>query len=95
MPAEPQLTATPTWFKSSYSGGNTTECVEVTFVASGVTIRDSKWRESPLITFPAAAWSHFVAGALHISSPQLCTSVAGGAQPTALQTNIRPRPHTR
>ncbi len=65
MPAESQRTATPTWFKSSYSGGNTTECLEAAFVASGVLVRDSKRIEtqSPHLTVRAETWSFFVAGA--------------------------------
>ncbi|MGN5378866.1 DUF397 domain-containing protein [Streptomyces lasalocidi] len=47
------------WFKSSYSGGNATECVETAFVASGVLVRDSKNSSGPSIEIPAPAWSAF------------------------------------
>jgi hypothetical protein len=66
MPAEPQHPAAPTWFKSSHSGGNTTECVEAAFVTSGVLIRDSKRTESPHLMVTAATWSLFVAGTQRI-----------------------------
>jgi Domain of unknown function (DUF397) len=49
------------WFKSSYSGQNGS-CVEARFRADGdVDLRDSKDPEGPSYTFPAAAWTAFVA----------------------------------
>ncbi|MFI5812810.1 DUF397 domain-containing protein [Streptomyces sp. RPA4-2] len=51
------------WFKSSYSGGNTTECVEAAFVPSGVCIRDSKHPEGPQLPVAAEAWATFIAAA--------------------------------
>ncbi|MFG3140647.1 DUF397 domain-containing protein [Streptomyces sp. NPDC048211] len=30
------------WFKSSYSGGSGTECIETGFTAVGATVRDSE-----------------------------------------------------
>ncbi|GAA3877539.1 DUF397 domain-containing protein [Streptomyces lacrimifluminis] len=63
MPDESPHAAAPTWFKSSYSGGNATECVEASFVASGVLIRDSKRAESPHLTITEEAWILFVASA--------------------------------
>ncbi|MEI5103189.1 DUF397 domain-containing protein [Streptomyces sp. PmtG] len=49
------------WFKSSYSGGNTTECLEVA-VASDTTvlIRDSKRPAGKRITVLPEAWAGFV-----------------------------------
>ncbi|WP_329340251.1 DUF397 domain-containing protein [Streptomyces sp. NBC_01352] len=55
----------PRWFKSSYSGGNTTECVETSFVSSGVLVRDSKRPGDPPLAFSAGAWSRFIARARH------------------------------
>ncbi|MEW1667316.1 DUF397 domain-containing protein [Streptomyces albidoflavus] len=58
-------TASPRWFKSSYSnnGGN---CVEVAtnLVASRgtVPVRDSKVVSGPVLSVPAAAFSSFVEG---------------------------------
>ncbi|WP_107482119.1 DUF397 domain-containing protein [Streptomyces sp. b94] len=35
----------PSWFKSSHSGGNATECVEASHFSKGTAIRDSKTTE--------------------------------------------------
>ncbi|WP_436738654.1 DUF397 domain-containing protein [Streptomyces sp. BBFR102] len=55
----------PRWFKSSYSG-NGGQCVEVAtdLVASHglVPVRDSKELAGPVLGFPVAAFSSFVAG---------------------------------
>ncbi|MFI2374141.1 DUF397 domain-containing protein [Streptomyces sp. NPDC018964] len=56
MTALPQ----PTWFKSSYSGGSGTECVECAFVDDGTLIRDSKNVEGPVIAVGHDAWASFV-----------------------------------
>ncbi|MFI7316200.1 DUF397 domain-containing protein [Streptomyces venezuelae] len=61
-----------TWFKSSHSGGNTTECLETAFLPgtpagtsagtpAGVLIRDSKRADGPRLQVSAAAWAGFVA----------------------------------
>jgi hypothetical protein len=60
MPADCQHRPEPAWFKSSYSGGNTTECVEAAFVSSAVLIRDSKQPEGPWVRVSARAWDLFV-----------------------------------
>ncbi|AWW39379.1 DUF397 domain-containing protein [Streptomyces cadmiisoli] len=65
MPVDRQPAASEgIWFKSSYSGGNTTECVEAAFVPKGVLIRDSKVPKGPQVAVSAGAWSRFVATAL-------------------------------
>ncbi|MFK4064896.1 DUF397 domain-containing protein [Streptomyces sp. NPDC029674] len=51
-----------TWYKSSYSGGNTTECVETAFLPGGVLIRDSKRADGPRLLVSSTAWARFVAG---------------------------------
>ena len=51
------------WFKSSYSGGNTTECVEAAFLPSAVLVRDSKRPEYPHLVVSPWAWVNFLAGA--------------------------------
>lgn len=53
----------PVWFKSSYSGGNTTECVEAAFTPSGVLVRDSKQPESQHLLISGEAWRGFLGGA--------------------------------
>ncbi|MEU0388560.1 DUF397 domain-containing protein [Streptomyces chartreusis] len=61
MPASPQTTSEPRWFKSSYSGGNTTECLECASVAQGALIRDSKYQQrGPVVSFGSAAWGRFI-----------------------------------
>ncbi|MCB5167804.1 DUF397 domain-containing protein [Streptomyces bambusae] len=51
----------PSWRKSSYSNGEGGDCVEVSDELPGtVPVRDSKLTDSPVLVFPAAAWSHFV-----------------------------------
>ncbi|MFB6958550.1 DUF397 domain-containing protein [Streptomyces sp. NPDC056309] len=60
MPLGPRPVSEIVWFKSSYSGGNTTECVEAAFVPSAVLVRDSKRPEHPHLTVSADAWTSFV-----------------------------------
>jgi len=66
MPAESRPATDHAWFKSSYSGANTTECVEAAFVPSGVLVRDSKRAEGSCMTVSAVAWARFVADARRI-----------------------------
>ncbi|MFF1906231.1 DUF397 domain-containing protein [Kitasatospora sp. NPDC058218] len=48
--------------KSSHSGGNGGDCVEVAPGFPGlVPVRDSKDPEGPALVFPASAWRSFVA----------------------------------
>jgi hypothetical protein len=62
-PAEPDLTGA-TWFKSSYSGNNGGECVEVAFVPQHVGVRDSKQHgRGPVLLFTRDEWSAFLAAA--------------------------------
>ncbi|MGX1527388.1 DUF397 domain-containing protein [Streptomyces albidoflavus] len=61
----PALDASPDWFKSSHSS-NGGQCVEVAAnlvpTHNLVPVRDSKNLSGPVLTFPAAAFSSFVAG---------------------------------
>jgi hypothetical protein len=51
-----------TWRKSSYSGGNGGNCVEVAVLAGGRrVVRDSKDPAGPTLTFSPAAWRAFTA----------------------------------
>ncbi|MEU6090566.1 DUF397 domain-containing protein [Streptomyces sp. NPDC047085] len=59
MSTGPQPASEPRWFKSSYSGGNATECVEAAFVSSGVLVRDSKSGSGPVVTVRGPAWHAF------------------------------------
>ncbi|RPK64565.1 hypothetical protein EES43_09375 [Streptomyces sp. ADI96-02] len=49
------------WFKSSYSGGDQGECLEVADGHTTVPVRDSKAPTGPAVLFSAAGWSSFVA----------------------------------
>lgn len=48
------------WRKSSYSGSEGGDCVEVAAVGAHVAVRDSKDPQGPALVFPAAAFSAFV-----------------------------------
>ncbi|MGC5037748.1 MULTISPECIES: DUF397 domain-containing protein [unclassified Streptomyces] len=63
MSAGPQIAVEPRWFKSSYSGANTTECVECAYGASAALIRDSKDVRGPIVSVGHEAWRHFVSAA--------------------------------
>ncbi|WP_079047691.1 DUF397 domain-containing protein [Streptomyces hirsutus] len=69
MSAAHQPVLRPKWFKSSYSGGNATECVECVCSADGALIRDSKRAEGPVVRVRAGAWSAFV-GSLARNPPR-------------------------
>ncbi|MDM4721647.1 DUF397 domain-containing protein [Micromonospora sp. WMMA1363] len=51
------------WFKSSKSGPNCDNCVEVAYVTGAVGVRDSKDRSGPALIFNAGGWQTFVTGA--------------------------------
>lgn len=51
------------WRKSSYSGGNGGNCVEVARSLPGaVAVRDSKDGDGPVLTFAADEWEAFTTG---------------------------------
>ncbi|MEU2758659.1 DUF397 domain-containing protein [Streptomyces sp. NPDC007094] len=50
----------PSWFKSSHSGGNATECVEAAHLSEGTAIRDSKATEEGSLLFQTGSWTSFV-----------------------------------
>ncbi|WP_405817096.1 DUF397 domain-containing protein [Streptomyces sp. NBC_01390] len=62
MPAASPLAPNYAWFKSSHSGGNTTECLEAAFSPSAVLIRDSKQPERRHVVVQARAWADFLTG---------------------------------
>ncbi|MFE1995249.1 DUF397 domain-containing protein [Streptomyces parvulus] len=49
------------WFKSSYSGGEGGECVEVAADRAAIQVRDSKERGGAQLAFARDAWAGFVA----------------------------------
>ncbi|WP_328317663.1 DUF397 domain-containing protein [Streptomyces sp. NBC_00388] len=50
----------PRWFKSTYSGGSGTECVEYAPVRDGALVRDSSRPNSVRLTVGGAAWAGFI-----------------------------------
>ncbi|WP_330247279.1 DUF397 domain-containing protein [Streptomyces sp. NBC_00562] len=48
------------WFKSSYSGAEGGECLEVANATGAVHIRDSKISAGPVLTVSPHAWAGFV-----------------------------------
>jgi Domain of unknown function (DUF397) len=52
-----------TWRKSSYSGTQGGNCIEVAGAAAdGVAVRDSQDREGPELAFGPGQWRRFAAG---------------------------------
>jgi hypothetical protein len=54
--------STLAWFKSSYSGDQGGECLEVATCPAAVHVRDSKDVTRPALAFAPAQWSAFVRG---------------------------------
>ncbi|MFB7419688.1 DUF397 domain-containing protein [Streptomyces sp. NPDC056121] len=54
--------ALPMWRKSSYSGGESGQCLEVSdhAVAAHVPVRDSKNPHGPAVVFTSGAWTAFL-----------------------------------
>ncbi|EGX57085.1 hypothetical protein SZN_24578 [Streptomyces zinciresistens K42] len=50
------------WFKSSYSGDEGGECVEMATTPTAVRVRDSKKRGGPQLAFAQGTWAGFVSG---------------------------------
>jgi hypothetical protein len=48
------------WFKSSYSGAEGGDCVEIAAATNGIHIRDSKDRSGPVLTVTPHAWAGLV-----------------------------------
>ncbi|AEV81055.1 regulator [Actinoplanes sp. SE50] len=51
------------WFKSTRSGADSDNCVEVAFVDGAIAVRDSKNQSGPALIFTSAEWDAFVHGA--------------------------------
>ncbi|MFD7702666.1 DUF397 domain-containing protein [Streptomyces caelestis] len=49
------------WFKSSYSGDEGGNCLEVALAPAAVHIRDSKTPDAPRLTVTPKAWTAFLA----------------------------------
>ncbi|MCX5421099.1 DUF397 domain-containing protein [Streptomyces sp. NBC_00078] len=48
------------WFKSSYSGGSGTECVECMYAGGSTFVRDSKLPDGPSMTVGDGTWGAFM-----------------------------------
>ncbi|QDI71548.1 DUF397 domain-containing protein [Streptomyces calvus] len=48
------------WFKSSYSGSEGDDCVEVAFAGDAVHVRDSKEMHGPRFVVSSSAWRDFL-----------------------------------
>ena len=49
------------WRKSTYSGGNGGQCVEVATAAAGIVVRDTANRSGVVLALPAGAWRSLLA----------------------------------
>ncbi|PJE98250.1 DUF397 domain-containing protein [Streptomyces carminius] len=49
------------WVKSSYSGSDNNDCVEVAAIPGTIHVRDSKDVRGPKLAFTPGAWAGFVA----------------------------------
>ncbi|MEU5058539.1 MULTISPECIES: DUF397 domain-containing protein [unclassified Streptomyces] len=56
----PDASALTTWRKSSYSGGDSGDCLEVNDHAAHVPVRDSKNPHGPAVVFTSGAWTAFL-----------------------------------
>jgi hypothetical protein len=55
------MTPTPlTWIKSSYSGNDGPDCVEIAIAQPTIHIRDSKNKAGARLSFTGNAWSEFL-----------------------------------
>ncbi|MFF8593523.1 DUF397 domain-containing protein [Streptomyces sp. NPDC015220] len=48
------------WFKSSYSGSQGDDCVEVAASTQAIHVRDSKDQQSPELALSPTVWSDFI-----------------------------------
>ncbi|MEU5362678.1 DUF397 domain-containing protein [Streptomyces sp. NPDC005925] len=51
------------WFKSSYSGAEGGDCVEVATSTAAVHVRDSKTTAGPVLTVSRTTWAGFIQSA--------------------------------
>jgi hypothetical protein len=51
------------WRKSSFSGGGSSECVEVAFAEEGILLRHSRNPSGAVLSFTYAEWLAFLSGA--------------------------------
>lgn len=63
--ASPTRPTAMAWTKSSYSGGEGNECVEVAFHGTAIAVRDSKALARGTFSVPHAAFAAFIEGLKH------------------------------
>jgi hypothetical protein len=69
------------WQKSSYSGDNGGNCVEVGTVGPAVAIRDSKHPDGLRLAFAAATWKAFIEQVKASALARISTGNAGPFRP--------------
>lgn len=57
------MSTTLKWFKSSYSGSNGGNCIEVATTPSTIHVRDSKVPDGPVLDLAPASWAALTAWA--------------------------------
>jgi hypothetical protein len=71
------------WRKSSYSGNNGGDCVEVGMTPGAVLMRDTKDQHGPVLSLSAGTWQAFAGprktrtDGLHMSAPNRLDRAAG------------------
>jgi Domain of unknown function (DUF397) len=82
------------WRKSSYSGGQGGNCVEVADRDSRVLVRDTTDRQGPILRFTADAWKAFAKQLKSLASGTLAAPpIPGGSLCySGSQTRLRTRP---
>ncbi|MET9292374.1 DUF397 domain-containing protein [Streptomyces sp. NPDC003077] len=78
-------TTKPPWRKSSYSGSEGDNCVEVAIHANAVHIRDSKNADMNQLTFPNAAWTNFIE---HATGAWRKSSYSGGGGDNCVEVAV-------
>ncbi|MFJ5266492.1 DUF397 domain-containing protein [Streptomyces sp. NPDC088387] len=72
------------WFKSSYSGSQGDDCVEVASCPKVIHVRDSKHKEGPRVTVSASTWTEFLTLASLITSGR--SAIRESAQPASYRS---------
>lgn len=68
----PDTRASLPWRKSSYSGGNESQCLEVALLSAagidGIAVRDSKMPDGPVVQLGPTAFAAFIAHTGRVST---------------------------
>ncbi|MDX3453186.1 DUF397 domain-containing protein [Streptomyces sp. ME02-8801-2C] len=60
MPPAQEANSDVRWFKSSYSGGSGSDCVEVAFSGQVASVRDSKIPRRGMLIMPTSVFASFI-----------------------------------